>query len=93
MIRENAKPCLHCALNAAIDDWIEKNAVEENGRPVFNVGDIISALVEVAGEYCEAPSDRSQRSRALKFAHLCLEASVQAVRTGKSVQVSMPTEH
>jgi hypothetical protein len=73
---------------------VQKNARRNDaGEPVYNVGDIIAALAEVAGEYVEAPADRNERRRALQFAHKALDAGVKAARTGQQVEVHMDQVH
>lgn len=86
-------PCLHCAIVATVNDWFEQNGEQRNGRVVFDVVEAISKLQECAAEFALMPGDRATRRRAARFAHVALDAALQAERTGKQVTVDIPVEH
>jgi hypothetical protein len=93
----DARPdsCLHCVLMTALEEWFERHGKREaNGDVVIDVLHAINKLCECTVELAEeTPQSRSDRRRALRFAHEALDAHVKSVRTGKLVPVTVPSEH
>lgn len=90
---ERPDSCLHCVLMTAFEGWHERHAPRQDGKVMIDVIHAISKLTECAVEIIEEAGDRSQRRRAMRFAHDALDANLKSVRTKKLISVDVPPEH
>jgi hypothetical protein len=90
---ERPDSCLHCVLMTAIEEWFQRHGERRGNVVVIDCYHGISKLIECAVELAELAEDRSQRRRAIRFAHDAIDGAVKSLRTGKLVGVDMPPEH
>jgi hypothetical protein len=84
--------CLHCVVATAIEEFFERHGERRDGQVVIDVMTVCSKLAECTAEVINLLSDRSQRRRAMRFAHDALDASMKSQRTGRLVSVDVPVE-
>lgn len=85
--------CLHCVLMTAMEKWFERHGEHKNGTVVVDILHAISKFEECVAEMAGELPDRSQRRRAIRFAHDAVDAAVKSQQTGKLVEVTVPVEH
>lgn len=82
--------CLHCVVNYAIGAWAKRCAPrDDDGEIVLNMGHVIAKLAEVVGEHVFAAPEGAIRENFQRYAHECLEAAFEHMRTGKRIAVSL----
>lgn len=84
--------CLHCVLMTALEEWFQRHGRREDGKVVIDVIHATSKLQECVVELVGMGGDRSDRRRAMRFAHDALDAALKSKRTGKLVAVDVPEE-
>lgn len=85
--------CLHCMVMGTIEQYFRKHGERRDGKVVIDVMLVLQKLAECTIEITEMTAGRSQRRRAVRFAHDCLDAQLKSVRTGRLVEVDIPQEH
>jgi hypothetical protein len=86
--------CLHCVVMTAIEGYFRQHGERApDGQVVIDVTMVVQKLAECTVEMTEMTRDRSQRRRAFRFAHDALDAQLKSARSGKLVEVEIPSEH